>query len=261
MSDQSSSVQRRGSALSGLLANRGFVACVVLLTALASAYEVRTSRLQKRKLPVPLKQPLDALDRAALRPYELVHPYPPIKDEILDALGTDQYLQWLLQDTSIAENVPEKYANLFITYYTGNPDQVPHVPEICYQAQGNVVVSDAFDEVPVPAMGDGFVVPIKVLEFEGSRLLGRQNSIVMYTFHANGVFYRDRRDVQTALGSTGEKYAYFSKLELSFGNQEQAPDRAKALQAGKKFLQIVIPVLLRDHWPDWPPAEETDASR
>lgn len=245
----------RAGFMQELIRNRGFVACIVLLGILTASFKVLARNTQFRPKAVPMKAPFDALKRSSLFPYELVHPYPPIKGEVLDSLGTNEYLQWLMRDTSTAVQAPEDFVHLFVTYYTGKPDQVPHVPEICYTAQGNKVVADYYDEVPIPSLGSNAVVPIKILEFEGSRLLGRQNTIVMYTFHANGQWCRDRRDVQSAVGRPGTTHAYFSKLELSFGSQEHVPDKDKAIRSGKRFLQVIVPVLLRDHWPQWPPAD------
>lgn len=244
-------VSQRPSFLANLARNRGFIACVALLSVLTLGFQVLTRKIQVRKLEVPLKRQLDQLDRNALTPFELVRPYDPIKSEMLDALGTKEYVQWLLKDAGIREELPEKYIHLFVTYYTGKPDQVPHVPEKCYLAQNNQLVSEEYEEMPIPALGKDFTVPVKVLEFQGSHLLERRNTVVMYTFHANGQFCRDRREVQSTVGNPFAKHAYFSKLELTFGSAEQAPDRQKAIAAGRRFLQVVVPVLLRDHWPDW----------
>jgi hypothetical protein len=33
---------------------------------------------------------------------------------------------------------------------------------------------------------------------------------------------------------------------------------AKATEAGKRFLQVALPVLVRDHWPIWPSDDAPD---
>lgn len=328
-----------------VLANRGFVACVLLLGSFTVGFEVlaKVKDIQFRKLPVPLKKPLSELDQSGLRqrvfgldaslrghlyagklspasveafksrgivlgadaeamvkepgrvwqiadrhgktrlevtytvqyeeaahkldvyaPYRVIN-VTEIKPEILDNLGTDQYIQWVLLDqthpgSSASQpedrpgiSSPEEIVQLFVTYYTGAPDQVPHVPEECYMGgSGYSVKTESILDVPVPALGPGQTIPVKVLEFEGSSLAsGGGAKIVMYLFQTNGQFCADRMGVRSVLADPFVRHAYFSKLELTFGTQDALPTREKAIEAGKRFLAIVIPILLKDHWPDW----------
>ncbi len=55
------------------------------------------------------------------------------------------------------------------------------------------------------------------------------------------------------LGNPLDKYAYFSKVEVTFPVPAGMPQAAvdKAVEEGKRFLQVMLPVLVRDHWPDW----------
>jgi hypothetical protein len=315
-----------------VLANRGFVACVLLLLTFTVAFEVlaKVKDIQFRKLPVPLRKPLNLLDQTALRqlvfslPSDLrghLYEGPPspvvvsafaqqgfklgpntrvevseprnrwkisfedeqtrldltftiehdpasqrlnvyasyrlinasdIKPEVLDGLGTDQYIQWTLLDLSRAgAPQPEDFVQLFVTYYTGAPDQVPHVPEECYMGGGFEKTGDSFLDVPVPALGPDATVRFRVLEFKGPQFTTQGTKLVMYVFHTNGRFCADRNCVRSALADPFARHAYFSKLEVSFGTSEALPTREKALEAGKRFLAVVIPVLLKDHWPDW----------
>lgn len=177
-----------------------------------------------------------------------------IKPEILDALGTKQYIQWTLLDESRpgGEYRPEDYIQLFVTYYTGSADQVPHVPEECYMGGGGYhVKEEALVDVPVPALGPNQSVQVKMLEFEGGPAMATGSKIVLYVFNTNGRFCADRNCVRLTLGDPYVRHAYFSKLEVTFGLQDELPAREAAIEAGKRFLSVVIPILVNDHWPDW----------
>jgi hypothetical protein len=315
-----------------ILANRGFVACVLLLLTFTITFEVlaKIKHIQFRKLPVPLRKPLNLLDQSALRqllftlpsdlrghlyegqpsqvvvsafdqqgyklgpntrvevsvprsrwkistqdlqtqldltltiehdpasqrlnvyaPYLLINATE-IKPEILDGLGTDQYIQWVLLDLSHARAPqPEDFIQLFVTYYTGAPDQVPHVPEECYTGGGFDRTGDSLLEVPVPALGPNATVSFRVLEFDSPQFGGQGTKLVMYVFHTNGRFCADRNCGRSTVADPFVRHAYFSKLEVSFGTSDALPSKEKAIEAGKRFLAVVVPVLLKDHWPDW----------
>jgi len=234
--------------------NRGFVACVLLLASFAVAFQglANYKNIKFRQLPLPLKKSLSLLDSKKLAPYVVFH-VQDIKPEILDALGTDQYIQWYLKDESNpGRKRPEDYVHLFVTYYTGQPDQVPHVPEVCYVGGGGYrVKKSSFLEVPIPALGSEATVPVQIVELERPSLMSQETKIVMYMFCANGEFLAHRRAVQRTVANPYNTHAFFSKLELTFGTSSAMPEKKRAIEAGKRFLKKVIPVLVEDHWPDW----------
>ncbi|HOA74805.1 MAG TPA: exosortase-associated EpsI family protein [Phycisphaerae bacterium] len=246
----------------GAFRNRGFLACLILLIACAACFQIlaKATNLRVIKAPVWPRKPLKFLDQAKLAPYVLVPGGAvDIKPEILDALGTREYIQWTLEDTSVDQTSPVRYVHLFVTYYTDDPGQVPHVPEECYQGGGYQGTGDELITIPIPELGQD--VPFKVLTFERSAFLGRESRIVLYTFHTNGRFAADRHLVRTILMNPTDTHAYFSKLELSFGTPQSSPTRAEAIEAAGRFLRKVVPVLVNDHWPDWKQVEAaSDAS-
>jgi len=241
--------------LAAVLGNRGFVVCVLLLLgAIGSFHLIARATGSSTGIPKEAawpRKPLRLLDRAKLAPYELMPGgAADIKPEILDALGTREYIQWSLEDTSIPDRTStERFVHLFVTYYTDDPGQVPHVPEECYQGGGYSQTSEELVEIPVPALGQA--VAFKVLTFEGSAFLGRESRVVLYTFHTNGRFAPDRHMVRAILNDPRAKHAYFTKVELSFGSQQAMPSREQAIEAARRFLQKALPVLVNDHWPDW----------
>jgi len=105
-------------------------------------------------------------------------------------------------------------------------------------------------------------VPLQIVEFEKqSRFTQQSSRIVVYTFHANGKFRENRTAVRLAIGSLTERFAYFSKLEVSMDLDPQRFPKKEAVAAVKHFLEVAIPVLLEDHWPDWEAVSKRAATR
>lgn len=242
---------RTAKAFRDALRNRGFVACAVLLAVMTAGFHVLFWGRKFTKLPLPLKTPLSQLRQERLAPYKLIRPIE-IQPDILNQLGTDQYVQWILQEPrSSKEQEAGRIVTLFVTYYTGLPDAVPHIPDACYAGAGYERKSESYDEVIVTSGGRPIVVPVQVLEFEKRSQLSQNERVVLYTFHSNGQFRKDRTEVRLAIGSLTDRYAYFSKLEVGLDLEPGRVSKEQAVEAAKRFIQVAIPVLLEDHWPDW----------
>ena len=84
----------------------------------------------------------------------------------------------------------------------------------------------------------------------------RTKETVLYTFHCNGRFVATRTGVRILINDLWNTYAYFSKIEVSFPKAT----RTLSIEGAKKFFDRVLPLLLRDHWPDFT-AEEKKARR
>jgi hypothetical protein len=97
-----------------------FLICVLVLAGAGAGMSVTMKKLGIifEKEPLPLKKSLEFLDERNLAPYKVVLPKLKItNEEILKALGTEDYIQWVLEDTEQAANSPVKNCLLFITYY------------------------------------------------------------------------------------------------------------------------------------------------
>ena len=204
--------------------------------------------LQKR--PCPLRKPLDKLDRSALHPYEWERSIT-LSPDTLNSLGTDQYLQWVLEDVSLDDaNSPIKRAILFITYYTGEPDPVPHIPDVCYLGSGFDIAASDDREMQIPELGR--TVPVRLLEFERVGRGAEPRLTVLYTFHTNGQFATGRNQVRTIVGNPFEEYAYFCKVELRFESRAgQSATRDELMEGGTKLFRRLLPLLIEQHLPDW----------
>ena len=237
-----------------------FLLCVglLLLTAgLVGGYK-KYYGVTTIKKPIPLKLSFDKLDEKLLAPYKVLDKAKIENQDVLESLGTEDYLQWMLEDTSVDNMSPVRNCSVFVTYYTGNPDQVPHVPEACYTGGGNQVENSSMVDIEI---GDVNVsdVPQKIsavsLTFTRKTTEIWQSSsefVVIYFFKVNGKYKGDRTDVRIALGDLTSKYSYFSKVELKFyNNKGLQPDKQQSVEAAGRLLKVLLPVLEKNHWPDW----------
>ena len=225
------------------------VTAVVGLRALASFLDVTF-----RKQAVELKLPLAALDWHKLEPeyrQHLIQPAP-LDGETLQNLGTEEYLQVRLLAEGRAARDLTCVATVFITYYTGQPDLVPHVPDECYLAGGYDRVGPTTTEtVSVPSVGaPDDRIPVRVLQFQSRE--GEDRPTVLYFFHANGEYLTTRTQVRWRLARLFESYAYYAKIEVTFandlGSRSRHPDPEEALEALGPLLRKLMPVLLEDHF-------------
>ncbi|MFQ5415144.1 MAG: hypothetical protein ACE5E6_11870 [Phycisphaerae bacterium] len=251
----------------GRLVTPPFAVAVVVLGAAAVVSGPVASRLGLRqpKAPLPLRRPLDALDADRLGPYRLV----PTRGRdgrviddgrrvldglVVEQLGTDAYLSWSLEDTSVPRGNPLRYATLFVTYYTGPHHLVPHTPDACYLGQGYQPAQPhetmAVD-VTMHGGSSSIRLPIRVCTFEKSGVFNWERPSVVYTFHCNGRFVATREGVRLRVTGLGNRYAYFSKVEVSFPRAT----RAQTIDGARKLLGFVLPVLVERHWPDFDAAE------
>lgn len=251
-----------------------FMVCAIILAVSAASKEVviRTLGVQLTKLPISLKSPFDQMDEKKLAPYVVRNKQKITNRDVLESLGTEEYLQWTLEDANAPAESPTRFCSLFITYYTGNPDMVPHVPDECYVGGGNQRVSAeeiVIDAISYPGWKPAAQtampasVPMQYVVFshqEKNGLTPETRFSVQYLFKANGQYCGSRTETRTVLGKNFFcKYSYFAKIEWKFYGFDYSgminPDKTQTLEASRKLLSIMIPVLEDDHWPDWEKAK------
>ena len=231
-----------------------FWICVGLLAAcglgLSAVMKVGGGMLRKESLP--LKRPFDRLDRQALLPYKVRQELHIEDPDLLKSLGTEDYLQWVLQDTE--PNGPNQVEQLllFVTYYP-LPDRVPHVPEECYLGSGFQRL--ATDHVTL-ALAEPNLPPrieAKYLVFgrtDGGLWTRDERVGVLYFFKVNGVYAADRDEARMVLNENllGSS-SYFCKVELVFNRSDKPVSEDQAVATAHKLLGVLLPVLEKDHWP------------
>lgn len=244
-----------------------FLICVVTLAIAAVGMNSLIGKINPFfiKVALPLQNSLDDIDETKLGHYVVGRKSKIKNHQIEEALGTKDYIQWELVDTEQPANSPVRYCSLFITYYTGNPDQVPHVPEECYTGGG----AQKFGADSYVFDADGMEVPAKCLTFsnKAKNLLSTNSKFnVFYFFKVNGKFAGSRDSARGFLQRNfASKYSYFSKVEWKFYNVTAMganyPKKEQAVEASKKLLKAVVPVLNNYHWPDWEKANSELATK
>ena len=234
-----------------------FLICAVALAIAGAGMSIAMKKLGVllEKEPLPLKKSLDLLDDEGLAPYQVISKQKIENKEIVKELGTDDYIKWVLEDTDAAVDSAVRRCMLFITYYR-LPDRVPHVPEECYAGSGfQRLASDGVTldinnnagfERKIPARHLVFVSTTSNLWQSDERFP------VLYLFRVNGEYAGSREEARIALNKNlFRKSSYFSKVEVIFSQGSIAPRKEQAVKASEKLLAVILPILEREHWPDW----------
>lgn len=257
-----------------------FLTCIAILfiAGLSQRAVVQALGVYLTKEAIPLQHPFDDLDESKLGPYRVVNKSKIENEDVIEQLGTEEYLQWMIEDTEQSDVSPTRYGQLFITYYTGNPDAVPHVPEECYTGAGNKPLGYYGMELNLRGEGpyierlEGFEVVPDTLEIRqiafGSQNAGIWNAgqkfSVLYFFKVNGQYTSNREETRLVLSSNFfSRYSYFCKVEWkffgsAFGSQV-FPNKAESIAASEKLMRVLLPVLEEDHWPNWEKINRKDA--
>jgi hypothetical protein len=237
------------------LKNPRTLACVLVLAIAAGGLQAAALRMKAyfRKQPVPLKAPFDRLDEARLSPYHVIEDGKlTLTPEELEQLNTQDYLQWVLRADPAQTSGPRYTGSyrVLVTYYTGQPDQVPHIPDRCQIAAGYSPAGSRRVVMELDCRGKKLKVPLRFSKFSKQTRLGSEVRVVVYTFYVNGEFEEERNRVRLRLGRLGERYAFYSKIEVTLLPTPDSDDTIVELT--EAFLQKILPVLVEDHWPDWP---------
>ncbi len=236
-----------------------FLICVGLLaiTAGGMSVAIKAAGIYTKKEPLLLKKSLSGLDKSNLAPYKVAEKSKIENQDVLNTLGTEDYIQWTLEDTTAPAESKTRFCTLFITYYS-LPDIVPHRPEECYIGGGLQGIK--FDTVTLRAIQGVYEREIKAryLVFAdtkaGGSLGGGTSFPILYTFNANGK-YGDRDDVRRALNKNlFGKFSYFSKVEWKFyhtvSGRTAYPNKQEAIAASEKLMSVILPILEKEYWPD-----------
>jgi hypothetical protein len=177
---------------------------------------------------------------------------------VVEALGTDQYIDWILEDTSVPTSDPLYKAQLFVSYDTGGQNLVPHVPDECRLGAGYQPARQHENrDVRVEGLKLRRGVPLRVCTFVKTAVFQHNEQTVVYLFHANGDFAATRDAVRILFNDPRDRHGYFSKVEISFPRAS----REQSVQGAEKLLGKLLPVLLADHLPDFEAAERSAATK
>lgn len=206
------------------------------------------------KEPIAIKKSLSELSNEDFGPFTVIKQVKIESQDIIDSLGTDDYTQLILQDTEAEPGSPSAVLMLFITYY-GKADVVPHVPEECYTGGGyRKDVSDAIYFRLDGDDGSKIKIPGRYVTFKranSTMSISETSFPVLYLFSVNRGYANTRTQARYMLGKNIRgKHSYFCKVEMVFNQSRNPPQREDAVKTCDKLLEVLLPVLERDYWPD-----------
>ena len=242
-----------------------FLVCagVLLITACTLSAAIKLSGAYLKKEPCLLKKPLSELDTSKLEPYKVVAKQNIDNLDVIETLGTEEYIQWVLEDTGVSEKENVRFCTLFITYYK-LPDLVPHVPEECYTGGGFRQTNSDVVPLAINKAGAEQQINARYLVFTGTGsglLVGETTFPIFYVFSVNGEYTNGRVGTRNILNKNiFGKYSYFSKVEWKFYNNKLGrisyPNKQEAVAASEKLLKVILPILEQEHWPSMDTARQ-----
>lgn len=249
-----------------------FVAAVVVLGIAAVGLNAATEmlQLQFKKLPIPLRHELDDPTKGIsqnLGPWKMVSLDVPVGEDLQAALGTDKYVFRDYVDTRLVTPAelasfddkpaahrtymvrelqkakPDAVVNVAVTYYTGMADTIPHVPEVCYVADGFRPENPTTTEWPVasPLLGTGGKLPVRYIDFDDQSSTRRVKRNVAYFFQTQGVYECVPLKARFHMQNLSQRQTYFAKVEL----MTQLPDRSRSEPVMTDFLNSALPEIER----------------
>ena len=87
--------------------------------------------------------------------------------DVVESLGTDEYIQWILEDTKAPAASTWRDCFLFITYYD-RPESALHAPDECYLGSGYRLASSENIRLNVDCGGTRKEIPARYLVFSSS---------------------------------------------------------------------------------------------
>ncbi len=202
---------------------------------------------------------------------------PPLSAEVLETLGTSNYLsRTYISTTGLTTDAGDPAAlELHCAYYTGTIDTVPHVPERCYVG-GGMSIAGGSRVIEIPLELDRFPFDpylrgtahedirrgrtskgayvrlprgVETLKMNVTPFLTQDGRKVFagYFFLANGGMCPTADDVRLLAFQLKDSYAYYAKVQLLSVQVESFEEFARLAGA---FLNEMFPeIMLRV--PDW----------
>jgi len=132
------------------------------------------------------------------------------------------------------------------TYYSDPASKVPHTPDVCYRQAGTIVEKMENIEIDVPNLPSGDK-QVKARLLMLKRPSGNQG-VVIYSFCVEGLLRCAREQTRLVLGMPGNKYTYFSKVEVvSFLLPDVDPEAT--IVECKRLYAEAMALLLSEHFP------------
>ncbi len=209
------------------------------------------------KPPAPLRISLADFPLAIGSPvkYAVSGPDQVINAEGVETLGTNDYLLRRFAEKTAKPGDPRTLVTLNINYYsTGS--STPHVPEICWAANGleESPNSRQFFDVSDVKHADGTVstLRMRMISFIPPKGMPLQSdsgealySNVAYVFHVNGEYVATPQEVMSHFWSASNKFAYHCKIEVT----PLDPDNGQLLNCTQGQAREIVSKFIREALP------------
>ena len=220
----------------------GTLVALFVFTAVAQGIGMRALNGFLAKKPVPLRASLDTIP-ATLGEWEQVGEEREYDAAIVESLGTTQFIDRVYA----RDGDPEQGAlMLHIAYYSGTIDEIPHIPERCWDAAGmdqmgsssrlpialEGLYRESTDKVnlgsgqpytasrvthPVTGVEQSVMLPVGDIELMTSIFTTPQQAesrrVAGYFFIANGRSCASSYDVRSLAFDWTQEYAYYCKVQ------------------------------------------------
>lgn len=258
----------------------------VLVVLIAGAATVRAavsaSNTWLEKKSIPLTASLDTVP-LKLANWNRIADTPPYDAAILESLGTNKYIDRIYANEMNSGSAP---ITVHLAYYTGTIDDVPHIPERCWDAAGLNAIGDT-TLMPITLDDSGWRVDEVVNVATGSAyqlatvthpITGRDQDVRLpvgelelmttvfedptqpdirrvggYFFIANGRVTPSSFGVRNLAFNWTEEYAYYCKVQFSatYKLSQDGRDFLDQYMAGvTEICQELLPQIMRC-LPDW----------
>jgi len=217
------------------------------------------------KPPAELSKPLDELPKTLGSPPRYIAEKPDeiMDHEVVETLGTHNYLVRQYRDMTVKQGDPGEFINLNVNYYA-NGSSNPHVPEVCWAGAGRVEAPGSGDTFEVPDVkrkyGPPVTLRVRLISFwpqkEGSLELdkARKNAAgeqvyanVGYIFHVNGDYVSNAREVGSHFWKASNLYAYHCKIEMTpMMRTDPAGDRVEVMVCTREEAKRIITQFLQE---------------
>ena len=231
---------------------RGFVVAAMTAMGTGAMYTLQQSlHLTFNKPPMPLRKPLAQMNRR-LGPggrYTADRPDNAMEEDILQILGTRDYLLREYTDNTKTSNEPGITLDLNVNYYpTGSA--TPHVPEICWAGAGleeaKEIRKTFYIRGAQRADGTKQDIGMHLISFNvGDGDMTDSSSPkkyrnVAYLFEVNGDCVVTPKEVISEFWKAANPHAFHSKIEVTI---QQPCTQEEAEKAISDFMREALPAV------------------
>jgi hypothetical protein len=178
--------------------------------------------------------------------------------EMVETLGTTEYLVRRYVDKAIPLGTPGSLVNLNVNYY-GTGTSTPHVPEVCWKGSGRVEAANSRVAFMVKGVKrrDGSIIdlPMRMISFvpAGGPTSNESGepiySNVAYVFHVNGEYVTGSQEVTSRFWKASYRFAYHAKIEVTPLDAAD-PTKASVLTCTQAEAQKIVGDFVREVLPD-----------